>query len=98
MAGDVVVNSTSQGATVASKAYTYLPPPTITSTMAFDGTHLQLSWPTNCLGWVLEAQTNPPGAGMGTNWFPVAGSTTTDCLFILPAPANGSVFYRLHQQ
>jgi N-acetylneuraminic acid mutarotase len=112
LSGDVVVDSTSYGTTVAtnaysyvslaapsatigSKAYAYLPPPTITT--AFDGTNLQLSWPTNCLGWELEAQTNPASAGLGTNWFLVTGSTATNQFLIPINPANGSVFYRLHQ-
>jgi hypothetical protein len=63
----------------------------------FDGIDLQLSWPTNCLGWKLEAQTNPAGGGLGPNWFPVPGSTATNQFTILVDPANGSVFYRLHQ-
>lgn len=92
---DVVVCSTSCGITVKSDAYTYLLPTIMT---AFDGTNLQLSWPTNCLGWLLEAQTNPPGMGLGANWFPVVGSTVTNQFLILINPANGSVFYRLHQQ
>ncbi len=65
---------------------------------SFDGTNLQLSWPTNCLGWQLEAQTNPASMGLGSNWFPVAGSTVTNQFLIPINPANGSVFYRLQQQ
>jgi hypothetical protein len=64
--------------------------------MTFDGTHLQLSWPTNCLGWELQAQTNPAGAGIGTNWFPVADSTNNTQISIPIDPNNPSVFYRLH--
>lgn len=94
--GDVVVNSTSYGVTVASNAYTYFSAPTIIT--ALNGTNLQLSWPTNCLGWQLEAQTNPSGMGLGNAWFPVTGSTATNQFPILVNPANGSVFYRLHQQ
>lgn len=93
--GDVVVNSTSYGITVKSNAYTYLPQ-AITTMMTFDGTHLQLSWPTNCLGWELQAQTNPAGAGIGTNWFPVADSTNNTQISIPIDPNNPSVFYRLH--
>jgi N-acetylneuraminic acid mutarotase len=90
--GDVVVNSTSYGTTIKSSGYSYLQLPTIMT--AFDGTNLQLSWPTNFLGWKLEARTN----GLGNNWFPVAGSTATNQFPILINPANSSVFYRLHQQ
>jgi N-acetylneuraminic acid mutarotase len=65
----------------------------VTITESFDGTNLLLSWPTNCLGWTLEAQTN----GLGTNWFPVTGSAASNQFLILINPTNGSVFYRLHQ-
>lgn len=94
--GDVVVRSTSYGVTVASSAYSYMGPLTITT--APDGTNLQLSWPTNCLGWVLEAQTNPLGGGLSTSWFPVAGSSATNCVPIVVDPNNGSAFFRLRQQ
>lgn len=94
--GDVVVNSTSYGTTVGTGAYTYVGPPTVTAVL--NGTNLQLSWPTNCLGWGLEAQTNPLGGGLGANWFPVGGSTATNQLLIFVDPANGSAFFRLHQQ
>ena len=67
-------------------------------TLGFDETHVQLSWPASYVGWELQAQTNLAGAGLGTNWFPVAGSTTTTQMSIPVDPANGSVFYRLHQQ
>ena len=36
--------------------------------MEFDGTNAELSWPANCLGWELQAQTNLPGAGLDSNW------------------------------
>ncbi len=55
---------------------------------------LSLSWPTN-LGWILEAQTNQPPAGLGTNWVPVLGSESMTNYSISADPANGSVFYRL---
>jgi hypothetical protein len=67
-------------------------------TLGFDGTHLHLSWPVSCLGWVLQAQTNLPGVGLGTKWFPVAGSTTNTLMSIPVGSVNGSVFYRLHYQ
>ena len=67
-------------------------------TLGFDGTHVQLSWPAGYLGWELQAQSNLPGAGLGTNWFPVPGSTTTTQMSIPIDRANESVFYRLHQQ
>jgi hypothetical protein len=59
------------------------------------GTNLLLNWPASHIGWALEAQTNPPGAGLGTNWVRIPGSTSVDQLSFPIAPANGSVFYRM---
>jgi autotransporter-associated beta strand protein len=56
---------------------------------------LTLSWPADHTGWRLQAQTNAPGLGLGTNWADVADSTNVNQLTILMNPANGSVFYRL---
>ncbi|HEU5071356.1 MAG TPA: rhamnogalacturonan lyase B N-terminal domain-containing protein [Verrucomicrobiae bacterium] len=56
---------------------------------------LQLLWPSDHTGWVLQAQTNAPGAGLGTNWFILSDSTQTN-RFTLPFdPAHGSLFFRL---
>lgn len=52
--------------------------------------NLVLSWPSNII-CNLQGQTNPPTAGIGTNWYPV--STTTNQLPIMPQA--GSAFYRL---
>jgi hypothetical protein len=67
-------------------------------TVGFGGTHLQVSWPAVYQGWELQAQTNWPGTGLGTNWFPVAGSTTNTQLSIPVDPSSPGVFYRLHNQ
>ena len=52
---------------------------------------LQLSWPEDRTGWWLQAQTD----GLGTNWFNVPGSFTTNALFLPIDPLHRSVFYRL---
>ncbi len=57
------------------------------------GNMLDISWPV--AGGRLQTQTNSPGQGIGTNWATVAGSTTTNRVFIPIDSANGSVFYRL---
>jgi hypothetical protein len=64
-------------------------------TVGFDGTHLQLSWPPNCLGWELQAQTNLADAGIGADWSSVDGSTTNTQVSILVDPISPGVFYRL---
>ena len=56
---------------------------------------LILSWPADHLGWQLQAQTNAPGVGLGTNWFDVAGSATNTQMSFPVNPTNGSVFYRM---
>ncbi len=56
---------------------------------------LQFSWPSDHIGWRLEAQTNAPGAGLGTNWITVANSATTNQITIFIGSTNGSVFFRL---
>jgi len=59
------------------------------------GTNLDLSWPTDYVGWRLQIQTNPINVGLGTNWIDVPGSTTTNNV-TLPVDATvGNVFYRM---
>jgi glucose/arabinose dehydrogenase len=57
------------------------------------GNLLDISWPV--AGGRLQTQSNSPGAGIGTNWVTVAGSTTTNHVVVPIDPANGSAFYRL---
>jgi alpha-L-fucosidase 2 len=59
------------------------------------GSQLQLAWPPDHLGWALQTQTNPPGAGLGTNWVSLPGSEATNQMTLLISPAEGSAFFRL---
>ncbi len=59
------------------------------------GDELQVSWPTDNLGWLLAIQTNSPFAGLGTNWSFISNSVETETMSIPIDPANGSVFLRL---
>jgi hypothetical protein len=59
------------------------------------GNQFQLNWPLDHTGWRLQAQTNPPGVGLGTNWSTVSGSTQTNQLALPVNTANGAVFFRL---
>jgi autotransporter-associated beta strand protein len=70
-----------------------LDPANINASLA--GNACSLSWPSDHTGWRLQAQTNAVGAGLGTNWADVPGSTTTNSMNLPVDPANGSVFYRL---
>jgi hypothetical protein len=56
---------------------------------------LQINWPPDHTGWLLQAQTNQLDAGLGTNWLTVAGSNGSDQYTNVINPANGSVFFRL---
>lgn len=56
---------------------------------------LLLSWPEDHTGWRLEAQTNQLTVGVGTNWFTIPSSNTTNLMQFPIVPAHGSVFYRL---
>jgi hypothetical protein len=56
---------------------------------------LLLAWPQDHTGWLLQAQTNPPNTGLGTNWVTVPASFGTDQMAFPMYPTNGSVFYRL---
>lgn len=68
-----------------------------TITVGFDQAQLSLSWPPEYLGWSLQAQTNTPGAGLGTNWFVVPGSATTNQWTIPFDLASPGVFFQLRQ-
>ena len=56
---------------------------------------LTLSWPADHLGWRLQVQTNTLSAGLGANWFDVAGSSSTNSMSFPVDSSSGSVFLRL---
>ncbi|MDB6058149.1 MAG: hypothetical protein JWO95_1993, partial [Verrucomicrobiales bacterium] len=62
---------------------------------AFSSTNIDLSWPSDHIGWRLQSQTNAPGVGLTTNWSTVANSSSTNHVFISIDPSAGSGFYRL---
>lgn len=64
-------------------------------TASVSGGTLTLAWPQDHTGWTLQSQTNPPGVGLGTNWFNVPGSTSTNVISFPINTTNGAVFYRL---
>jgi hypothetical protein len=59
------------------------------------GGQLQLTWPTDHIGWFLEIQTNQIGVGLSTNWTVLPGSASTNQVFLPVSTANGCVFLRL---
>lgn len=59
------------------------------------GNTLELSWPSDHIGWRLQVQTNAPGVGISTNWVTVQGMDITNRFNTTLGSANGSVFYRM---
>jgi hypothetical protein len=57
------------------------------------GNQLDLSWPANYVGWLL--QSNAAGLAASNDWFTVPGSTTTNDMQITIRPVPGSVLYRM---
>jgi hypothetical protein len=56
---------------------------------------LQLTWPGDHAGWILQMQTNSFGGGIGTNWVTAPGSSL-DSQYLSPVNPNvGSAFFRL---
>jgi hypothetical protein len=55
---------------------------------------LNLSWPTDHIGWLLMIQTNTT-AGLSTNWQALSGSDLTNQFFLPIDRRQGSVFLRL---
>jgi autotransporter-associated beta strand protein len=64
-------------------------------TCATSNGSLTLSWPTDHIGWRLQAQTNSPNTGLGTNWVDVPASSSTNSVTMPLDANNGSVFYRM---
>jgi autotransporter-associated beta strand protein len=59
---------------------------------------LNLSWPADHLGWILQAQTNSLGSGLSSlagKWFDIPGSSSTTSASYPINPAQPTVFYRL---
>ncbi len=70
-----------------------LTPAPIVSTVS--GSTLTLSWPTDHIGWHLQAQTNNLSTGLTGSWIDISGTDTSNSYNATIDPANGTVFYRL---
>jgi len=68
-------------------------PPTLSFSMNIG--QLQLAWPADHTGWILQVQTNPPGTGLGTNWVTLPASALRSQYQASLYPGIQSVFYRL---
>ncbi|HTV41528.1 MAG TPA: hypothetical protein VMF08_13180 [Candidatus Sulfotelmatobacter sp.] len=89
----VIITNIYGAVTSSVSTLSFIPTPSITNSYASNA--LILDWPADSTGWILQAQTNWPGAGIGTNWANVSGSTLTNTMLIPINPTNGNVFYRL---
>ncbi len=86
------VNSAGESANSAAVGAqpTSLTPPLFS--FATSAGEMQIGWPPDHTGWILQAQTN---SLTGTNWVTVPGSTLTNQIEFLINAANGSIFFRL---
>ena len=93
----VVSATNSFGESTNSIQVSAQPLPIVFPRIAFgiSGGLIQFNWPSDYVGWRLEMQTHPPGAGLGTNWVTVAGSTNTNQVFLSINQVDGSAFFRL---
>jgi hypothetical protein len=57
--------------------------------------NLYMSWPSDHVGWFLQAETNALSVGLSSNWVNVVGSDQTNAVVMPINPTNGSVFYRM---
>jgi len=87
-------NGDSSGLQLAELAFTYgISGAPVRLGFAWTNGKVQFDWPADHIGWRLEMQTNTNKGGLGTNWFTVPGSATTN-LIVVPT-ANISSFFRL---
>jgi alpha-L-fucosidase len=94
----VISGTNSVGAGADSDEVAVRPISTNPATLAaasLSANQLQIVWPREHTGWVLQSQTNSLAAGLGTNWVNIACSTETNGLGLSPAPTSGSTFFRL---
>jgi hypothetical protein len=59
------------------------------------GNQLQLDWPADHTGWLLQAQTNSLAVGLGTNWSSLSGSAQTNQVTLPLSGTDDAVFFRL---
>ena len=71
------------------------PRPSLTIATSTQG--IDLSWGDGFSDYTLQVQTNPPGAGITTDWFTLENPNTNHLIFQVDTNL-GSVFYRLLRQ
>ena len=93
-----VVSAVNQAGESANSAPVMAQPVSMTPpqlSFATGASQMQFTWPSDHLGWRLEMQANPLGAGLGTNWISVSSSTVTNQMSFPIDPTQGDIFFRL---
>jgi fibronectin-binding autotransporter adhesin len=57
--------------------------------------HIDISWPANYEGWILQQQTNSIKVGLSTNWVDIAGTAGVTSTNIPISATTPTAFYRL---
>jgi hypothetical protein len=70
-----------------------LPSAATNLSFSMTGNQLNLSWPSNYTGWLL--QSNSVSLAITNDWFTVPGSAGTNSIRITISPAQSNVFYRM---
>ena len=70
-------------------------PVPIGATVANGGSTLDMSWPSDHIGWRLQMQTNDLSVGLNSVWYDVPGSTITNQVSLPIVKNIPTVFYRL---
>jgi hypothetical protein len=88
--------ATGWGSELFTSTNTLAPLPNTPTHLAWNvsGTNLDLTWPSNYVGWVLQKQTNSSSTGLSTNWVDVAESVS-NFLWRVPEQGAGAMFFRL---
>ena len=86
------VNGTGESSNSGAAAATPSSTAPVNISMAASAAWLNLSWPTNHIGWRLQVQTNSLAGG---GWVDVPDAHLTNALSLPVNPLNGCVFYRL---
>ena len=71
-----------------------IPPPTNLSFTVI-GTTMQLQWPANYTGWVLQSEASVLAQGLDTNWIDLLGSALTNRWLTPIGPSGSAGFFRL---
>ena len=86
------VGESSNSIQISVRPTSALPP---TLSLSVNAGQMQLAWPNDHTGWILQVQTNPPDTGLGTNWVTLPESTAGSQYQTPMYPGMESVFYRL---